>query len=169
MRSLKSLRPSPALVVSIIALVVATAGTTYALTVPKKSVGTPQLKRKAVTTKKLAPGAVASSKLGPTVRRFADVTVPDGPAPPAGGGGITGQVACGRGERLLTGGAWIIPNDVPDVPITASHPGSPHTGTIFFGPPGIERSWDQNWTATAYNENGGSGDVTMRIFAVCLQ
>ena len=47
-------RPSPALVVSIIALVVATAGTGYAaLSLPKNSVGSKQLKPNAVTSSKV--------------------------------------------------------------------------------------------------------------------
>ncbi len=48
-------RPSPALVISCVALTVALGGTSYAtvLQVPKNSVGTPQLKNSAVTTAKV--------------------------------------------------------------------------------------------------------------------
>lgn len=54
-------RPSPALVISCLALLVALGGTSYATTVanaPRNSVGTVQLKRNAVTASKLAPNAV---------------------------------------------------------------------------------------------------------------
>ena len=53
-------RPSPALVVACLALLVALGGTSYAtvLQVPRASVGTPQLKRNAVTPAKIAPNAV---------------------------------------------------------------------------------------------------------------
>jgi hypothetical protein len=57
-------RPSPALVVSTVALVVALGGTAYAgFTLPRNSVGTGQLKRNAVTTSKIKNGAVTGSKI----------------------------------------------------------------------------------------------------------
>jgi hypothetical protein len=57
-------RPSPALVVSIIALVVATTGTGYAaISLPKNSVGTKQLKKNAVTGTKIKKNAVTGSKV----------------------------------------------------------------------------------------------------------
>jgi hypothetical protein len=56
-------RPSPALVIACLALLVALTGTSYAtvLNVPKNSVGTPQLKRNAVKPAKLAPNAVRTA------------------------------------------------------------------------------------------------------------
>jgi hypothetical protein len=55
-------RPSAALVVSIIALLVALGGSSYAaFRLPSNSVGTKQLKAGAVTTKKLAHGAKVSN------------------------------------------------------------------------------------------------------------
>lgn len=66
-------RPSTALVVSMIALVMALGGTAYAkFTLPKNSVGTKQLKNGAVTTGKLKNGAVTVNKLNVT-----GVTVPN--------------------------------------------------------------------------------------------
>ena len=57
-------RPSPALVVSIVALVVALGGTAYAGSlIPTNSVGTTQLQNGAVTTKKIKNGAVTTSKI----------------------------------------------------------------------------------------------------------
>lgn len=54
---LKLRAPSPALVISLIALFVALGGTTYAASaVPRNSVGTSQLKNRAVTAAKLAHG-----------------------------------------------------------------------------------------------------------------
>jgi hypothetical protein len=59
-----SRRPSPALVVSILALVVAMAGTSYAaLKLPKNSVGTKQLKKNAVATAKIRKNAVTGNKV----------------------------------------------------------------------------------------------------------
>jgi hypothetical protein len=57
-------KPSPALVVALIALFVALGGTSYAaLTLPKNSVGTKQLKNNAVTGAKIATGAITSNKI----------------------------------------------------------------------------------------------------------
>src|SRR5579875_266570 len=94
-------KPSPALVISVIALFVALGGTGYAaLKLPKNSVGTPQLKNGAVTSAKLKNGAVTAGKINP-----AGLTVPDathastadsattaGSAPPSGsaGGALAG-------------------------------------------------------------------------------
>lgn len=162
MRPSKAWRPSPALLVSIIALVVATAGTTYAVTVPKKSVGTKQLKAKAVTAKKLARGAVRSAKLGKAIRRSVDARVPDGAL-----WNLTAN--CRPGERLLSGGALLIPDRVPDVPITASHPGDRLSGEsgILGEPTNVAIA--QVWTATVFNPPGGSGEVTLRVYALCLR
>jgi hypothetical protein len=56
--------PSPALVISVIALFVALGGTSYAaIHLPKNSVGSKQLKKNAVTGAKIKKGAVTSSKL----------------------------------------------------------------------------------------------------------
>lgn len=56
--------PSPALVISLIALFVALGGTTYAATsLPKNSVGTKQLRANAVTASKIKKGAVTAAKI----------------------------------------------------------------------------------------------------------
>lgn len=56
--------PSPALVISLIALFVALGGTSYAaITLPKNSVGTKQLKKNAVTSTKIKNGAVTAAKI----------------------------------------------------------------------------------------------------------
>jgi hypothetical protein len=57
-------RPSAALVVSIVALVAALGGTSYAaFSLPKNSVGTKQLKKNAITTPKIKNRAVTASKI----------------------------------------------------------------------------------------------------------
>lgn len=64
MRSLLSRRPSPAMIVAMLALIVALGGTSYAaFRVPSNSVGTKQLKNNAVTTPKIHNRAVTRSKL----------------------------------------------------------------------------------------------------------
>ncbi len=57
-------RPSAALIVSVIALVVALGGTSYAaFTLPANSVGTKQLKNGAVTNEKLGNGSVGTARI----------------------------------------------------------------------------------------------------------
>jgi hypothetical protein len=58
--------PSPAFVISLIALFVALGGTTYAATsLPKNSVGTKQLKKNAVTGVKIKNGASRRARSTP--------------------------------------------------------------------------------------------------------
>ena len=59
-KQLRKHRPSPALVVASLALLVALSGTSYAtvLNVPRNSVGTLQLQRNAVKAAKIAPNAI---------------------------------------------------------------------------------------------------------------
>ena len=60
----KRSRPSPALILSVIALALALGGTTYAATqLGQNTVGTFQLRQGAVTTSKIRDGAVTLSKL----------------------------------------------------------------------------------------------------------
>jgi hypothetical protein len=157
MDSIKARRPSSGLVISIIALVVATAGTTYAITLPKKSVGPQQLKSKSVTPKKLARGAVTAAKLGPVIRRGVDYNVQDGSF-------WSGEAACRQGERLLSGGAELVP-PAADVPITISRPGRASAAPLGTRADSI----DQLWYAEVYNPLGGSGELTLRVYALCLR
>lgn len=103
-------RPSPALVVATIALIVALGGTGYAaLRLPANSVGTKQLRKGSVTRSKIKPGAVNSARVKNKSLTGADIdlnklgTVPAatsaaralvaGAAPPVGtaGGQLTGS------------------------------------------------------------------------------
>lgn len=67
MSGLRPRRPSPALVVSTIALVAALGGTSYAaFSLPNNSVGTKQLKNGAVTGPKIKNGTIGKAKLNVT-------------------------------------------------------------------------------------------------------
>jgi hypothetical protein len=75
-------RPSPAMVVALIALFVAMGGTGYAVTkLPKRSVGSIQLKKGAVRKENIAKGAVTVSKLANGLVGDAPAGS-SGPAPP---------------------------------------------------------------------------------------
>src|SRR5262245_30849541 len=64
MNRLRARLPSPAMIVAIVALVVATAGTTYAaIKLPRNSVGTGQLKKNAVTKAKVKKDAITGAKV----------------------------------------------------------------------------------------------------------
>ena len=85
MRSLTSRRPSPALVVSIVALSVALGGTSYAAVVlPANSVGARQLKRDAVTAAKVKDGSLLRADFGAG-------QIPAGATGPAGAAGAKGD------------------------------------------------------------------------------
>ena len=84
MRNLKLQRPSPALVVSLVALSVALGGTGYAAVVlPANSVGAKQIKRNAVTAAKVKNSSLLASDFRPG-------QLPAGPAGPVGPAGSTG-------------------------------------------------------------------------------
>ena len=115
-------RPSPALVISCIALVFALAGTGYAtvLQVPRNSVGTLQLKNAAVTSAKVKNRSLLRAD-------FAAGQLPAGPAGPTGPAGLSGvervdttsasnsvtsktqATTCPAGKRLLGGGVRLNP------------------------------------------------------------
>jgi hypothetical protein len=64
MKRLTARTPSPAMIVALISLVVAMAGTTYAaIKLPKNSVGSKQLKKNSVTTAKIKKDAVTGAKV----------------------------------------------------------------------------------------------------------
>lgn len=90
-------RPTPALVVSVIALMISLGGTSYAaFTLPKNSVGTKQLKNKAVTAGKIAPKAIALLKGNKGDRG------PQGPQGVQGIQGIQGPVGPSNGYFAKT-------------------------------------------------------------------
>src|SRR5215211_487059 len=84
MRHITSLRPSPAMVVAFIALMLALAGGAYAqLRIPRNSVGTKQLRANSVTSPKVKAGSLHLSD-------FRAGQLPQGPAGPAGPAGAQG-------------------------------------------------------------------------------
>jgi hypothetical protein len=96
MRALLSLRPSPALVVALLALLVALGDTSWATLqqIRPNSVGTQQLRAGAVTAPKIKTGAVTTNKIRNRTIRLADLAPaarrpgPRGPAGPAGPAGV---------------------------------------------------------------------------------
>jgi hypothetical protein len=77
-------------VTATLALFVALSGGAYAVGIPKRSVGTKQLKHRAVTTKKLAPNAVTGRKVADGSLRAGDFATGDLPRGPRGATGAPG-------------------------------------------------------------------------------
>jgi hypothetical protein len=100
-------RPSPSMVVALVALLAVMGGTSYAaVTLPAKSVGTTQLKKGAVTTKKIAKSVVTSSKVRDASLQsidFAPGQLPAGPRGPKGDPGAQGP----KGDKGDTGPAGV--------------------------------------------------------------
>src|ERR1700742_2643163 len=67
-------RPSPAMVVAIVALIAALSGSAYAA-LGKNSVGTRQLKAKSVTSGKIANNAITSAKVAENSLTGADINL----------------------------------------------------------------------------------------------
>ena len=104
-------RPSPAMIVAIVALVAALSGTAYAA-LGKNSVGSRQLKAKAVTSGKIANNAVTSAKVakgsltGEDINVGALGTVPSATsAASAGNANTVGghSASCPAGTTLIRG------------------------------------------------------------------
>jgi hypothetical protein len=94
-------RPSPAMIVACLALLVALGGTSVAAVsqLARNSVGTPQLRNSAVTNPKIRNNAVNSAKVAPRSLLRSDFAAgqlpagpvgPQGPAGPAGAAGPAG-------------------------------------------------------------------------------
>jgi hypothetical protein len=124
------LRPSPAMVVAVVALVASLGGTSYAAaTLAKNSVGSPQLKTGAVKTADLGSNAVTAAKVKNGSLLAADFKAgqlpagagPAGPAGatgPAGPAGATGAV--GPVGPIGPSNAFIAENDTHNVGIAAA-------------------------------------------------
>jgi hypothetical protein len=162
-------RPSAALVVAVMALIVALAGTSYAVTsLSKNSVGAKQIKRGAVRTSELAKDAVKTKKVkdgsllkadfasgqlptqGITTVTTRKVTQSLGPTGAFAGVDLT--ASCQAGERAV-GGGGLINNDDNEVTFQASHPSPDSNG-----------STPDGWTVR-FQITGVAHNVT--TYAVC--
>jgi hypothetical protein len=168
--------PSPSIVVAIVALAVALAGTAFAQTVlPRNSVGPRQIRTGAVTSSDIKDRTI---RLGDISRRARSQLrgqqgPPGPPGPPgsagAGGSGTvnvrtatftigaapmdqevlaTGVATCNAGERAVGGGASV------------AEPANPTIHTSF--PSGNATSW----TVTMGNDTQTARSVT--VYAVCV-
>jgi hypothetical protein len=89
--------PSPAMLIALVALIVALGGTSYAaISLPKNSVGTKQIRKGAVTKSKIRANAITSSKVknrSLLAKDFKRGQLPRGPRGPKGDKGDAGASA----------------------------------------------------------------------------
>ena len=170
-------RPSPALVISCLALTFVLGGTSYAAVqaLPNNSVGTPQLKNSAVNSAKVknhsllrvdfASGQLPAGPRGPAGP--AGPAGPTGPAGPAGPAGLSGlekvdttsasnsltpktqATTCPTGKRLLGGGVRLNPLLTPLV-VQQSFPDN-----------------DNTYRATVREVSGTLANWSITVFAIC--
>lgn len=168
MRRMRSRRPSPALIISIIALCVALGGSAYAA----KKIGTKSLKNKAVTTKKvkdgaiteskLGAGAVTDSKLGRVVSRKVTVPIPDGTA-----GAET--AVCLPGEKMVGGGARFVGSGTArDLLLISSGPRLSATDNNAPAEGGDLVAWRGAGANESVGVPNDTGAATLTVFALCL-
>jgi hypothetical protein len=105
MHLFRRFRPSPALAVACLALLIALGGTSYAAieALPRNSVGTVQLKNGAVTARKVKSHSLLASnfKAGQLPAGPAGPAGPQGPAGPAGPAGATIKWALARPDGTI--------------------------------------------------------------------
>jgi hypothetical protein len=174
-------KPSPALVTSIVALVVAMGGTSYAaIKLPRNSVGSAQLRRNAVTSAKVRNGSLLRQdfKPGQLPRGPQGLQGPQGPQGPAGPAGANGathvvfsdsagttvaagadgsdSVACPDASTATGGGVFVTDGAEilnVDAPVTESD-STPGAG-----------NQPNGWEGAIHNASGG--DVTLVVEAIC--
>lgn len=143
-------RPSPAMIVAFLALLVALGGTSYAaIVLPASSVGTTQLKPKAVTGAKIAASAVTSSKIKDRSLRAKDFaagqlptgrqgqTGTQGPQGDTGTAGSAGRDGAAIAARVRSTAGVDTPADHSSVAVPlASNTWTQAAGEVDLGPYG---------------------------------
>jgi hypothetical protein len=174
-RTLKS-RPSPALVISLIALFVALGGTSYAaFSLPKGSVGPAQLKNKAVTPSKVAPATVRLFKGQKGARGLRG---PKGPTGAAGTNGTNGTNGATKVVIRLTDTAAPTANTTSGIARCNAGEQATGGGASISGVLGGSSAWQQpgypvpasgslppGWAATYYNSSGFTD--TLSVYVIC--
>jgi hypothetical protein len=177
-------RPSPATVIALIALFLALGGTTYALSIPRNSVGTAQLRNSAVTQSKIRAGAVSQTRLkaqSVTNTKIANNVITAGklalpqvkrtsvPVPP--GQSVLATATCDPGRVVLQGwDSWNTP------PVGTNPPGevsnNDNLSTVFLRPVPVAAGQPiaNAVQGRGYNGNSGgpAGTRVFTVIAVCL-
>jgi hypothetical protein len=146
-------RPSPALVIACLALLVAFTGTSYAtvLNVPKNSVGAPELKRNAVKAAKIAPNAVRTGHVLDGSLLTADFKAGQIPQGPKGDKGD-------KGDAGSTGPPGISGYEIVTMPVTATT--TSHSASVSC--PGAKRVLGGGVAASSWSLGNGPYVITSR-------
>lgn len=137
-------RPSPAMVVALLALFLAVGGNVVAY----------GLGRNSVHSSDIAPGAVKASDLGHfQLRRSGPILDPDPTAHDGVYTGAGGRAKCKRGERLITGGSS-----------QTGEAGTPYMRVVDEGPVPVEQAWRVRWAS----DMGGAASEDFVVVALCL-
>lgn len=185
MRRLVRHRPSPALIVALIALFVSLGGVGYAATqLGKNTVGAPQLKKDAVRSPKVkngslravdfAKGQLPAGPQGPqgpagvvssVIVRRTDFALPAGPAAEKPGESKSGFVACAPGEKIIGGSVNV--SDPANSQVQISRPsGDPSTNNGNGDIPEDGQGFSF-WKGTARTTTNVT--ATARVFAICAK
>jgi hypothetical protein len=169
-------RPSPAMVVALVALFVALGGSSYAaITLKKNSVKSRNIANGQVKRIDIQDDAINSSKVemfSLVSRDFKPGQIPQGPPGPKGDSGVTSltvrtatgdsdvTVKCQPGERATGGGGtsldgYLVGSEPVSHPLAIYAPGGPPTGGYT----------PTSWTANADDGVGGPAQVT--AWVVC--
>jgi hypothetical protein len=171
-------RPSPAMVIALLALLIAMGGTSYAaIRLPANSVGTKQLKTNAVVSSKVKNGSL-------TAADFAPRTIPTGPRGPQGPAGPQGPPgAMGpTGPQGPPGAPAVTSIDVVSSgpspsPVSVSCPSGEiatgggaeaQTGILKASEPHVDTDgFPDGWQASSVDTNGTT-PTQATVWAVCV-
>lgn len=187
MRRLVRHRPSPAMIVALVALFVAMSGASYAALIAPSSVGPRQLKKDAVRSPKVkdhslkaidfAEGQLPAGPQGPkgpkgeqgpagvvgsVVVRRVDFSLPAGPAAEKPGVLESAFVSCGPGEKII-GGSVNVSNPA-NAEVRISRPAKDNVGSGAVPEDGEGFSF---WKGTARATTNEAG--LARVFAICAK
>jgi hypothetical protein len=146
MKPIRKLRPSPAMVVALLALFVAMGGSAFAF----------GLGRNSVHSANIAPGAVKASDLGKLSLRSGKIVDADTTAGDGNFNFASGHAACKSGERLISGGLRLRSDG-------GVFPGQ-HVSMVESGPVPKQREW----AVTMNSDLGGAARKDFVVFAYCL-
>ena len=169
MSRLRISRPSPAMVVAIIALIVAISGSAYAAgkigtrQIKKNAISTKKIKDDAVTGAKIANGAITGGKLasgavGTVMRVGPDKTID------ANGFGRA-DAQCNSGERA-TGGGVFNESNVSNLFITSSYP-TANAQTPTTRPPQGNGQTPTGWRIWMKDATGSPN--TINAYVICTK
>ena len=164
-------------VTAVLALVVAMSGTGYALTIPKNSVGSKQIKNNSVKATDVKDGSLLAGdfKAGQLPAGAQGVPGPIGTTGPAtvrfnealadlaNGAELSLDVFCAAGRQAIGGGGR---GDLTNSELTKITSSRPVISSANTGAPANDGTFT-GWRITVVNENNGAG-IRPQVWVVCV-